>query len=355
MSRPPKRRTRTAWSWTEKIRKGKHTVPIHISSFLGRFGFEARRIAPNLAADAYLRLQFMTRGTVQDEYCRWFLEQQQVPMPQVVNIETVNRCNSTCAFCTANVHAEKRPFARISEDLYHSVIDQLADWGYKGHLTLYGNNEPLLDPRIVDFHRYAREKLPESYIFMSTNGLILTLDKIREVQPYIDQLIINNYAQDYRLHDNIREIYDYVKSHPDEFRDIDIVIQMRYLQEVLTNRAGSSPNKKTTEKEFTQTCLLPFTDMWITPNGSVGLCCCDNLEVTSYGNLNKTPLREIWAGESLQAVRRLIAQGRNHYDFCRHCDFIDAGFRTQVSKKILEGDTEGANRTGGEEKNKRQK
>lgn len=328
-------------------------MSIRISSFLGRFGFEARRIAPNLASSAYLKLQFMTRSHDGDAYCRWFLEQPSVPMPQVVNIETVNRCNSTCAFCTANVHAEKRPFCRITDDLYRSIIDQLAAWGYAGHLTLYGNNEPLLDPSIIEKHRYAREKLPGSFIFMSTNGLILTLDTVRKVQPYIDQLIINNYANEYKLHDNIQKIYDYVKAHPDEFKDIEIIIQMRYLQEVLTNRAGSSPNKKATEKTYTQTCLLPFTDMWITPNGKVGLCCCDNLEVTDFGDLTKQTVKEVWEGSKLQAVRKLIAQGRDKYPFCAHCDFIDAGFRTAVVQAVMEGDQDRANRIGGEEKNDR--
>ena len=329
-------------------------MSIRISSFLGRFGFEARRIAPNLASSAYLKLQFMTRGTIQDQYVKWFLEQEEVPQPQVVNIETINRCNSTCAFCSANVHAEKRPFMRIDEELYHSIIDQLSGWGYRGHLTLYGNNEPLLDTRIVELHRYAREKLPESFIFMSTNGLILTIDKIREVQPYIDQLIINNYANEYRLHDNIQKVYDYVSTHEEEFRDIEIVIQMRYLQEVLTNRAGSAPNKQAkAEKVYTETCLLPFTDLWITPNGKVGMCCCDNLEVTNYGDLNTETLRDIWSGPKLTALRRSLLKGRDQIPFCAHCDFIDAGFRNQLSRKILAGDVEGAHRTGGEEKNDR--
>ena len=44
---------------------------------------------------------------------------------------------------------------------------QLHDWGYKGHLTLYGNNEPWLDTRIVAFHKYAREKLPDAFITLS--------------------------------------------------------------------------------------------------------------------------------------------------------------------------------------------
>jgi len=130
---------------------------------------------------------------------------------------------------------------------------------------------------------------------------------------------------------------------------------MRYLQEVLTNRAGSAPNKKATEKVIKETCLLPFTDAWIMPNGKLGLCCCDNFEVTDFGDLNTTPLKEVWSSPKFMEARRAIAEGRQEYPFCKHCDFIDAGFRMQVVKKILAGDIEGAHRTGGEEKNKLRK
>ena len=241
---------------------------------------------------------------------------------------------------------------QIDMDLYKSIIDQLADWGYRGHLTLYGNNEPLLDKRIVEMHQYAREKLPDSFIFMSTNGLLLNMEKLKAVQPYIDQLIINNYANSYKMHKNIQQIYDYCKAHPEEFEDVEIVIQMRYLQEVLTNRAGSAPNKQATEKVVKETCLLPFTDMWIMPNGKVGLCCCDNYEVTDFGDLNTMTVRECWNGPKMRKVREAIAEGRQNYSFCKHCDFIDAGFRMTLVKHILAGNQEAANRAGGDEKNR---
>lgn len=79
---------------------------------------------------------------------------------------------------------------------------------------------------------------------------------------------------------NIQEIYDYVKNNEEKFKDVDIKIQMRYLQEVLTNRAGSAPNKQGSQKVIKQTCLMPYTDMWIVPDGRMGICCCDNYEVT---------------------------------------------------------------------------
>ena len=327
-------------------------MPIRVNSFMGKFGWFERKHFPMLASDAYLKLQFFTRSKSQKQYCDYFLNSEEVPMPNVVNIETINRCNSTCAFCTANVHAECRPLAKIDDDLYKNIIDQLADWGYKGHLTLYGNNEPLLDTKIVERHKYAREKLPESFIFMSTNGLILTIDKVKEVAPYINQLIINNYSMEMKLHKNIQELYDYVKANPEEFKDLDIQIQMRYLQEVLTNRAGSAPNKKATEKVIKETCLLPFTDMWIMPNGKMGLCCCDNFETTDFGDLTKMSLKEAWGSPQFQAVRKKIAEGRQNYPFCKHCDFIDAGFRMQIVNAILRGDQDAANKLGGHERMK---
>ena len=310
-------------------------MPIRMVNFMGRFGWEMQKHFPKLSSEGYLSMQFLTRRKSQKEFIKYFLEKDEVPQPLIVNLETINRCNSTCEFCTANKYAEKRPYKRMEDSLFYSVIDQLHDWNYKGHLTMYGNNEPWLDTRIVDFHKYAREKLPDSYIFMSTNGLLLDVDKVKAIVPYVNQLIINNYCLDMKLHDNLKEIWDYVKVHPEEFKDVDILVQMRYIKAVLTNRAGSAPNKKATEKVIKETCLMPYTDMWITPDGRLGICCCDNFEVTELANLNETPLPEAWNTMKYQELRNLVKDGRQNYPFCKHCDFIDAGLRMECVNDIL--------------------
>ena len=148
-------------------------MSIRIHNFMGRFGWEMQKHFPMLSSNAYLKLQFKSRAKSQKNYIEYFMGKEIPPQPLIVNLETINRCNSTCAFCTANKNAEKRPYCRMEDELFYNIIDQLADWGYKGHLTLYGNNEPWLDTRIVEFHKYCREKLPDSFIFMSTNGLLL--------------------------------------------------------------------------------------------------------------------------------------------------------------------------------------
>ena len=302
-------------------------MPIRLHNFMGKFGWEMQKRFPMLSSNMYLKLQFLSRAKSQKKYIEYFMSKEVPPHPLVVNIETINRCNSTCAFCTANKNAEKRPYCRMEDTLFYNIIDQLADWGYKGHLTLYGNNEPWLDTRIVEFHKYCREKLPDSFIFMSTNGLLLDIDKVKAVVPYVDQLIINNYCMNMKLHDNVQKIYDYVKANPDEFKDVDILVQMRYMEAVLTNRAGSAPNKKNEVKVIKETCLMPFTDVFIFPDGRLGICCCDNFEVTELADLKKTTLSEAWNSKLYQEIREKIKDGRQNWPFCKYCDFIDAGLR----------------------------
>lgn len=311
-------------------------MPVKIDNFMGAIGWNARKYLPKLASEAYLKLQFSTRRKQQERYIEYFMNSTEVPHPNVVNLETINRCNSTCSFCTANKNAEKRPFAKMDEELFKSIIDQLADWGYRNRLTLYGNNEPWMDTRIVEFHKYAREKLPDAHIFMSTNGLLMTPEKLDQIAPYIDELILNNYSDKMKLMEPHQKLYDYIKSSPDKFRNLDARIQIRYIHEVLTNRAGSAPNKKATEKIITETCLMPFTDMWIVPDGRLGICCCDNFEVTTLADLKEMPLKEAWNSKKYQELREKVRTGRQNYDFCKHCDFIDAGLRMEIVENKLQ-------------------
>lgn len=310
-------------------------MPVSYHNFGGVIGWNLQKVLPKLSAESYLVLQRKSRNKMQKEFIDYFLNSEETPQPLIVNLETVNRCNSDCEFCTASRSNEKRPYKMMDEELFKSIIDQLADWGYKGHLTLYGNNEPFIDPRIIEFHKYCREKLPDSFIFLSTNGLLLTLDKVKEVTPYINQLIINNYCVDMKLHKNVQEIYDYAKAHPDEFKDVDILVQMRYMKAVLTNRAGSAPNKQNSSKIIKETCLMPYTDMFIFPDGRMGICCCDNFEATTLADLTKVSLKEAWNSEEYKKLRETIKDTRSEYGFCKYCDFIDAGLRMDAVEDTL--------------------
>ncbi len=314
-------------------------MPIRIENFMGSFGFWARKHFPHLASDLYLTMMFARRRKQGHEYIEYFNSfGEDLPHPRVVNLETINRCNSTCDFCCANKYSDKRPFAKMSDELFKSIIDQLADWGYKNRLTLYGNNEPWMDTRIVELHKYAREKLPECHIFMSTNGLLLTPEKVDAIAPYLNELIINNYAETEELQEPHKKVYEHIKNNPEKFKDLDARIQIRYIHEILTNRAGAAPNKPKVEtKAIREICLMPYTDMWIVPDGRLGICCCDNREVTTLADLNKTPLKEAWNSPAYKELRKRMEMpgGRDNFPFCKGCDFVDAGLRMDEVRKGL--------------------
>ena len=162
------------------------------------------------------------------------------PLFKYIEIETVNRCNGRCSFCPVNARENQRPYAKMEESLFEKIIDELSEISYFGSIALFSNNEPFLDNRIAKFAETARRKVPKSYIVISTNGILLDIDCMNSVLPYIDRLIINNYSTDGKLKENIAKIKEYIST--DKGKRDKVVIDLRNENEVLTTRGGQSPN-----------------------------------------------------------------------------------------------------------------
>lgn len=73
----------------------------------------------------------------------------------------------------------------------------------------------------------------------------------------------------------------------------------------------------------------------ITPNGKLGICCCDNFEVTDFGNLNNIALKDAWNSALYKRLRTAVKDGRQNWEFCKHCDFIDTKLRTDIAKEAM--------------------
>lgn len=132
-----------------------------------------------------------------------------------VEIETINRCNGGCDFCPVSVRNETREFKEMSWNLFKKIIDELGEMGYKGRLACFSNNEPFLDPTILDKLRYARENVPGARMHLFTNGTLLSVKKFAEAIQYLDELIIDNYNQELHLIRPCREIALYCEEHPE--------------------------------------------------------------------------------------------------------------------------------------------
>lgn len=265
------------------------------------------------------RLQYM-RQAVFDEV---ELLNDNQPLFNHVEIETINRCNGTCSFCPINKNIDPRQKAVMTWKMFQSIILQLKEINYSGRLALFSNNEPLLDERIIEWSRYTREQLPHARMHMFTNGTLLTIDKFKELVDILDELIIDNYHQELKLIKPCQEIQKYCQEFPELTKKVTIVL--RKPQEILTSRGGNAPNRKDIGNYAKDRCVLPFKQMIIRPDGKISLCCNDAIGKYTLGDLTKDSLKDIWYGPRFQMVRKCLYEGRDNWGNCQHCDNFSVG------------------------------
>ena len=236
-----------------------------------------------------------------------------------VEIETVNRCNGDCGFCPVNRNQKQREYKKMDRELFEKIISQLEELNYDGLLALFSNNEPFLDDRIFEFAQYARTRLPQAYIYLYTNGKLLSVDKFKTIIEYLDFIQIDNYEPDLGKSEEICKIEKYVNERG---------VQQKYnyfeidKNAIRLSRGGTSPNLKVWYTSEVG-CALPFVQMVIRPTGEVSLCCNDALGKNTLGDVNRQTITEIWFSERYNQIRKLISENRYNIATCRYCNYVD--------------------------------
>ena len=242
-----------------------------------------------------------------------------LPSINTIEIETINRCNNDCSFCPVSKGNDIRIPQRMSEELFYNIINQLRDMQYSGYVSLFSNNEPLLDVRIFDFLKYAKENLPHAKHAMYTNGLLLTREKYQELVKYLDYLIIDNYSDELELLDNIKQI---VEDSTITDGNCKVQVAVRKKTQILSNRGGIAPNK-TKQNRFLSPCTLPFFQMVVRPDGKISRCCQDAYGKMTCSDLSVETIQDAWTSPAFRTMRsKMIAEGRQGVKQCVSCDIF---------------------------------
>lgn len=238
-----------------------------------------------------------------------------------LEIETINRCNNVCSFCPTNKLDDTRPFKLMEQSLFLSIIEQLKKIEYSGLINLFANNEPLLDNRIYEFYRITRETLPNAFLSLYTNGTLLTIEKFLKLMKYLDQLIIDNYNDKLTLINPVREVYNYCLEN--NLYNDKLKIYIRRQNEFLTTRGGQSKNR-TKIRTPNSSCILPFDQMVVRPDGKLSLCGNDALGKMTLGDLTKEKIIDAWNNTAYWSIRKkLLDQERRGVSMCSACDFVN--------------------------------
>lgn len=268
-------------------------------------------------------------------------------LPSYLKVETTDYCNLKCPHCHDGSVVRKNKFLDFS--LYKGLIDQLKEYLFE--VSLYDQGEPLLDPSILDYIKYANRFNIGTVI--STNfSMQLSQDKlIGLVSSGLDYLIVaidgvtqETYAK-YRVGGNldvvlsnlkrIIEIKDKLNSKTPfiEWQMIDFNFNKSEQNEaqILSKEIGVNdfilkPSTQLQKKSYIRRhrCPLLWFSLTVECDGLVSACFSEDDSSLYIGDINKDSIIDIWHSEKYKRIRNLHFRNEdtNNY-FCGHCNEYD--------------------------------
>lgn len=276
--------------------------------------------------------------------------------PRALEIQTASYCNSNCIICPYRDVKNKITHGVMSDGLFKKIISQIkSSWSTR--IVLYFNNEPFLDPNIIERIKYINLTLPYSEIEISSNASLLdseiqkkllgthisdlrlsvfgfTKNTHKKVMPGLDWDIvkcnIDQLVNNKKLRTKIDQISIVMIDYPGLSKQ-DIKLARQYCENNFINFKlwgffdRSANVKKFSNNFFKQTVIgcgqdRPLDRLHVLFDGQVVLCCMDWKQEHILGNLNTENIQEIWDSKKYQSVRNAIYSNKGKPPkLCQHC------------------------------------
>jgi radical SAM protein with 4Fe4S-binding SPASM domain len=232
----------------------------------------------------------------------------------IITLGTSTYCNLRCNNCPNSTHdyGLKKNEKLMEEELFHKIIDELKEVNYKGNLWFHFFNEPLGDNRLTQLVRYAKNQIPKAKRRISSNGILLTLEKYRElIENGVDSFTITQYSEE--IPKNLPPILEYDKNNGN-------YITFRKFTDDLRESWGGEIEGNILEKAR---CSYPDNLIVISPKGEVVLCCNDYHSSTVWGNLKNEKLIDIFNKKKFRQFRKDVRKKKFVLPICKRCRGIN--------------------------------
>ncbi len=248
--------------------------------------------------------------------------------PNTVQIETTNACNAKCIICP---HRTMKRATKIMDDgVFKKVIDECAEHNCPNvHLHNFG--EPLLDNKIVQRIKYAKEKgLRRIKIF--SNGSLLTAEISKKlIAAGLDEIKISfdgaNKKEFERLRTPLKfdQIIDNIKTLVAVRNQMASPLKIEISCNSTSDKSATMESLKNCVDKFsfgklhnwgnavitspgTSKTRKPCARIWRTftvlADGKSSLCCLDFEGSVILGDLGKSSIAEIWKNSQYLSLRK---------------------------------------------------
>ena len=280
--------------------------------------------------------------------------------PTVLLLGISSKCNLRCDFCfhagTDIPSESRRPQGMMSDERFASIIEQARGWCAYLSFGLFG--EPMLHPHFLDMVKLAVEA--GFTVAIDTNGTLLTPERASELVRIgpasvtismegatpadYDRLRVGAHWE--RVASNVRALVAarraagrrcpliavrgialegqalHRRAHAALYRDlgVDQVMWVPARNWSGSLRAPQGSVRIPSPPPRTQGCTFPRFVLAVDWDGTVLPCCEDFNAKNALGNVDETPLREVWTGANVVALRDALAtRERDHIEACTGC------------------------------------
>lgn len=288
--------------------------------------------------------------------------QEVIPLstPFVLFVDPASTCNFRCTFCPTGdrelIRSTGRWQGQIDFDVYKKVIDDLGEFDRPLKvLRLYKEGEPLLHTRFADMVRYARESGHVEYIDTTTNGYLLSPERVDPIlEAGIDRINISVDGMSTEQYwtftktrvdfdgfvNNLRRLYERkgkceicvkipgdILSEGDKrrfFETFGNIADRVFIEHFapcwpafdVEGRTGMKITDGIYGNAIRNVTVCPyiFYSIAVNTDGTVSLCFLDWARTLTVGDVRLQSLKAIWNGEAMHRNRIAHLQGRRKDD-----------------------------------------
>ncbi len=267
-------------------------------------------------------------------------------IPNVLRIETTNKCNASCQFCAQPLMERKK--GNMTHKLFKKIIDQCVEFN-PTIIKPYLHGELLVDPKWKDRLSYIDKKLT-SRVHIETNAALLDEDatdflmglkRLHTISfncsiPSVDKCLEITGLDFIQVRDNVIHFLETCKSNRKQLNVNVLMVASPSFQTVRDgqmfrqmwgplghtkmsyNYAGKLRDRGVLHTNY----CTGLTEMCILRDGKVGLCWMDLEGEEVIGNANKELLVDIWNSDRIQEIRAYHRRSeRSKVPICNRCDF----------------------------------
>jgi len=279
-------------------------------------------------------------------------------MKKKLNFDVCTFCNHKCSFCS---NSDERTIKyQTSLDEFRKVMQNVLQYVEADDLGLSAKGEVLVNKEFTQIVRSAKEEFKIPYLYISSNGVLMDEAKAIEViEAGLDSIKFSINALSREVYKDVHKADDFDKVVAN-FKTLLCLKKEKYPKLKLFLSSVVDISKEELQKGFRELfnedfdlidgislyaltytpkfesvdtskqpiakCSIPFKELYINSDGTLGLCCKDYFDEINFGSLLENDFMDIYNSEAFKEVRSMHKKSEfpdGH--LCKKCLLFDGG------------------------------